>query len=149
MYILRIVYVALPFTDPDWDGTATERTRPYLVATIGYEWMFVPYSFRHYRSGDVTRIPSIRCANMLCQIGRTRNSYVATKFILLSSTAASSATSGYVVVPEYFGQNEGRTTEKLSFVPKVDLLDAIVLPSMQLWSSMNILVYFAEIWCIF
>ena len=31
----RILYVALPCTDPDWDGTATERTRNYLVATLG------------------------------------------------------------------------------------------------------------------
>ena len=29
-----IVYVALPCTDPDWDGTATERTRIYQVATL-------------------------------------------------------------------------------------------------------------------
>ena len=43
---------------------------------------------------------------MLCQFGQTRNGYVATYFILLSSTAVSSATSGYVVVPERFGQNE-------------------------------------------
>ena len=35
MYILRIVYAALPCTDPDWDGTATERTRTYLVAILG------------------------------------------------------------------------------------------------------------------
>ena len=31
----RIVYVALLCTDPDWDGTATERTGIYLVATLG------------------------------------------------------------------------------------------------------------------
>ena len=31
----RIVYLALPCTEPDWDGTATERTRIYLVATPG------------------------------------------------------------------------------------------------------------------
>ena len=43
---------------------------------------------------------------MLCQFGRARNVYIASQFILLSSTAASSATSGYVVVPEHFGQNE-------------------------------------------
>ena len=79
----------------------------------------------------------IRCTVMLCQFGRTRNAYVATYFILLSSTAASSATSCYVVVPEHFGQNEEpacinkeRTKKKHSFVPKVNLIDAIVLPSM-------------------
>ena len=66
---------------------------------------------------------------MLCQFGQTRNGYVA--------TAASSATSGYLVVPESFGQNEEPardnkecTKKKRSFVPKVDIIDAIVLPSM-------------------
>ena len=69
----------------------------------------------------------IRCAFMLCQIGRTRNVYVATRIILLSSTAESSATSGYVVVTELFLQNEkpacineARTRKKPSLVPKVD-----------------------------
>ena len=69
----------------------------------------------------------IRCAFMLCQFGRTRNVYVATRIILLSSTAESSATSGYVAVPEHFLQNEEpacineeRTMKKPSFVPKVD-----------------------------
>ena len=78
----------------------------------------------------------IRCAIMLCHFGQTRNGYVATYFILLSGTAVSSATSGYVVVPERFGQNEEpagsngeRTRKKPSFVPKVDLIDAIVFPS--------------------
>ena len=57
----------------------------------------------------------IRCATMLCHFGRTRNGYVATRFILLSSTAESSVTSGYVVVPERFGQNgprAGRNVER-------------------------------------
>ena len=48
----------------------------------------------------------IRCAFMLCQFGRARNVYVATRFILLFSTAENSATSGYVAVPEHFLQNE-------------------------------------------
>ena len=79
----------------------------------------------------------IRCATMLCHSGRTRNGYVATYFILLSSTAVTSATSGDVVVPEHFGQNEEpagsneeRTKTKDSFVPKVDLINAVVFPSM-------------------
>ena len=74
---------------------------------------------------------------MLRQFGQTQNGYVATYFILLSSTAASSATSGYVVVPENFGQNEEqagkneeRTKKKPSFVPEVDLIDAVVIPIM-------------------
>ena len=74
---------------------------------------------------------------MLRQFGQTRNGYVATHFILFSSTAASSATSGYVVVPERFGQNEEpacsneeRTKKKPRFVPKENFFDAVVFPSM-------------------
>ena len=48
----------------------------------------------------------IRCAFALFHFGRTRDVYVATRIILLSSTAESSATSGNVAVPEYFLQNE-------------------------------------------
>ena len=69
----------------------------------------------------------IRCATTLFHFGRTRNVYVATRFILLSSTAESSATSGYVAVPEHVLQNEEpacineeRTRRKPKFVPKVD-----------------------------
>ena len=69
-------------------------------------------------------IEPIRCAILLCHFGRTRNSYIATRFILLSSAAQSSASNGYVVGPERFGQNEARasrkverTKKKLSFVP--------------------------------
>ena len=65
-----------------------------------------------------------RCATMLCHFGRTRNGSVATHFIFLSSTAESSVTSGYVVVPERFGQNEESATrneewtkEEPNFVP--------------------------------
>ena len=71
---------------------------------------------------------------MLCHFGRTRN--VTSRFILLSSSAESSDTSGYVIVPEHFGQNEEpassieeQTKKKPSFVPKVDLIDAEVFPS--------------------
>ena len=74
---------------------------------------------------------------MLGHFGQTRSGYVATYFILLSSSAASSATSGCVVVPVDFGQNEEsagsneeRTRRKPSFIPKVDLINAIVLPIM-------------------
>ena len=79
----------------------------------------------------------IRCATTLCHFGRTRNDYVATHFFLLSSTAESSATSGYVVVPECFGQNEEpagsnkeRARRKSSLPPKGDLIDATLFPSM-------------------
>ena len=69
---------------------------------------------------------------MLCHIGRTRNGYVATRFNLLSSTAESSATSGYVVVPEHFGQVRRELVEmcnglgkSLVLFPAVDLIDAV------------------------
>ena len=62
---------------------------------------------------------------MLCHFGQTRNGYVATYLILLKSIAASSATSGYVVVPEHFGQieepvssNEERTGKNLVLFQK-------------------------------
>ena len=68
----------------------------------------------------------IRCAFMLCQFGRTRNVYVATRIIFLSSTAESSATNDYVAVPEHFLQNEEpacineeRTKKKPVFFLKV------------------------------
>ena len=48
----------------------------------------------------------IRCATMLFHFGRTQNVYVATRIILLSSTAESSATSGYVAATERSGQSE-------------------------------------------
>ena len=48
----------------------------------------------------------IRCATTLFHFGRTRNVYVATRIILLSSIAESSATSGYVVATERPGQSE-------------------------------------------
>ena len=52
---------------------------------------------------------------MLFHFGRTRNVYVATRIILLSSTAESSATSDYVVATERSGQSEawdGRNVER-------------------------------------
>ena len=63
---------------------------------------------RSVATGLVTsqKFQPIRCAFMLCQFGRTRNVYVATRFILLSSTAESSATGSYVAVPEHFLQND-------------------------------------------
>ena len=43
----------------------------------------------------------IRCATTLFHFGRPRDVYVATRFILLSSTAEGSATSGYVAATEH------------------------------------------------
>ena len=74
----------------------------------------------------------IRCATTLCRLGRTWIGYVATHFFLLGSTAESSATSGYVIVAERFGQNEEpasrneeRANKNLVLFPAVDLVDAI------------------------
>ena len=84
-----------------------------------------------------------------CHFGQTRYGYVATYFNLLSGSPASSATRGYVVLPEQFGQNEEParsdeegTKKKPSFVPKGDLFDAIVFPSKQM-SFLN------EYFCVF
>ena len=73
----------------------------------------------------------IRCATTLFHFGRTRNVYVATRTILLSSAAESSATSGYIAATERSGQSEAwanrnveRATEKPSFVPNSGLIDA-------------------------
>ena len=46
---------------------------------------------------------------MLCYEGQLRNVFVATHFILLSSTAMSSATGGYAVVPDRPNRNEDPT----------------------------------------
>ena len=69
----------------------------------------------------------IRCAFTMFHFGRTRDVYVAIRIILFSSTAESSATSGYVVATERSGQSEAwasknveRAKKKPSFVPKVD-----------------------------
>ena len=53
-------------------------------------------------------VKPIRCATTLCFLGRTRNCHAATDCNILSSTAESSATSGYVVVPERPGQTDAR-----------------------------------------
>ena len=48
----------------------------------------------------------IRCATTLFHFGWTRDVYVATRIIFLSSTAEGSATSGYVAATERSGQSE-------------------------------------------
>ena len=79
----------------------------------------------------------IRCATTLCHFGQTRSGYVAIRFIPRGSTAESSATSGYVVVPERFGQNEEpagsneeRTGKKRSFVSKSGFNQCSTIPEM-------------------
>ena len=54
----------------------------------------------------------IRCATTLFHSGQTRNVYVATRIILLSSTAESSATSGYVVATERSDQMRRELLER-------------------------------------
>ena len=54
----------------------------------------------------------IRCATTLFHFGRTQNVYVATRIILLSSTAEGSATSGYVAATERSGPSD---TDKTSY----------------------------------
>ena len=90
---------------------------------------------------------------MLCHFGQTRKGYVATYFIFLSSTAVSSATTGYIVVPGHFGQteepagsNKERTRKKPSLVSKADLIDTIAFPKIYLWYSMIIFVYSTKNW---
>ena len=48
----------------------------------------------------------IRCATTLFHFGRPWDVNVATRIILLSSTAEGSATSGYVAATEHSGQSE-------------------------------------------
>ena len=57
----------------------------------------------------------IRCATTQFNFGRTRDVYLATRIILLTSTAEGSATSGYVAAMERSGQREawaGRNVER-------------------------------------
>ena len=105
MSLLRFVYVALPCTDPDWDGTVMEQTRLYLVVNLGVNISSVRvpsllFWWRH------TKIILFYLAIMLCYDGQLRNGSVATHFILFSSNATSSATGGNVVVPERPTRNE-------------------------------------------
>ena len=108
-----------------------------IDSVIGFEvFITAIYTERDFKSEYLFRMSSVatnlvtslefqpdRCVTTLCQFGRTRNGFVATHFIL-NSTAESSATSGYVVVPECFGQNkeqasrnEERARKNHSFVP--------------------------------
>ena len=70
-------------------------------------------------------------ATTVFRFRRTRNGYVATRTILLSSNAESSATSGYVVPTERSGQietwasrNVERARKMPSLFPMSDLIDA-------------------------
>ena len=54
----------------------------------------------------MVKFQPIPCATTAFHFGRTRNVYVATRIILLSSAAESSTTSGYVAATERSGQIE-------------------------------------------
>ena len=58
------------------------------------------------------------CATTLFHFGRTRNVYVATRIILLSSTAESSTKSGYVVAKERSGQSEAKAGRDVEWARK-------------------------------
>ena len=94
--------------------------------------------FLFFRSSVVTKLVTsqefepIRCATTLYVFGRTRNGYVATRFIILGSTAESSTTSGYVVVQDASGKMRNPPVElrkglgkNLVLLPAVDLSDVI------------------------
>ena len=84
----------------------------------------------HYVATDLVtsqNIQPVRCAFTLFHFGRTQDVYVATRIIIFSSTAESSAKSGYIVATERSGQSEAwasknveRAWRKPSFVPKTD-----------------------------
>ena len=69
---------------------------------------------------------------MLFHFGRSQNGYVVTRFILISSTAESKTTSGYVVAPERSGQRRELVKtwtglgKNLAWFPAVDSIDAYV-----------------------
>ena len=97
------------YADPNWDETVTERTRIYLVATLGVKIcsIRVPSLLVWWRH---TSIIPIKSAIMLCYDGQIRNGSVATHFFQFSSTATSSATSEYVTILERPSRNEQPTT---------------------------------------
>ena len=95
--------------NPDWQCNKFAIT---IIATITERDFKSEFLFR-VCSVVINLLTSLEiypigCTTMLTQFGRTRNAYVATRLILLSRTAESNATSGYVVVPERFGQGEAR-----------------------------------------
>ena len=72
---------------------------------IESEYLFCTYSVATNLVTSLEFSP-IRRGTMLCHLGQTRNGSVATHFTLFRSIVTSSATSGYVAVPERVVQNE-------------------------------------------
>ena len=94
----------------------------------------------------------IRCAITLCHFGPTRNSYVATHFILLSSTAERKATSSYAVVPKRFGQNAepaSRNKERTMKRPSFVTCSGFLWCNNQTHVNMNLFHYLYEHYFIF
>ena len=96
----------------------------------------------------------IHCATTPFHLERTRNVYVATRIILLSSTAESSATSGYVSTTERSGQSEAwasrnveRAKKKPSFVPNSGLIDAPC--NRNLFSIINFIFSYFKLFLLF
>ena len=83
-------------------------TNTYLPSSYSKLGMNILLRARYVATDPVTsqNFQPIRCAFTLFHFGRTRDVYVATRIILLSSTAEGSATSGYVVATERSGQSE-------------------------------------------
>ena len=84
----------------------------------------------------------ICCATMLFHFGRTRNVYAATRIILLSSTAGSSTTSGYVAATNAPAKVRRELVEtwnglgnRPSLFPTVELINAAC--KHELFSIMN------------
>ena len=82
----------------------------------------------------------IRSVTTLFHFGRTRNVYVATRIILLSSSAESSDTSGYVVASERSGKVRHERVETLNGLGKSLVCSQQWIFSMQ-HVSMNLLTF--------
>ena len=124
-------------TYQDWQIDSVKDFAVFVTAIItetsDYNYFGSAYFFRMCSVATILvtslNYNPIRCATLLCRFRGTLNGYVATHFNLLSGTAESSATSGYVVIPERFDQNaepasrnEERTKKKSGFVPSSGLL---------------------------
>ena len=79
----------------------------------------------------------IRCATTLCHFGQTRNGYVTTHFIVLIITAERSATSGYAVVLQRFGQNADPASRNLERTRKKNLVPSSTFNRCNMYTQRN------------
>ena len=78
------------------------------------KWVFVPFVFRRYQSGDIIW-NSFRSVLLCCAVpSQLRNSSVFTHSYSDSSAATSSATGKYRTLPERPGRNEEQDSIKVS-----------------------------------